>query len=67
MKEDWAEKLEQKLEGHRVTPPPGLWEGISKQMGLEAEPVGKANAAKRWYWAAVAFTGCNHTSAAHLT
>lgn len=55
MREDWAEKLKRKFEGHRKTPPPGLWEGICKEMGLEAEPVHQKPAVtKRWYWAAAA-------------
>ena len=54
MREDWAEKLRRKLEGHRKTPPPGLWEGISKEMGFEAEPVSKPAVMKRWHWAAAA-------------
>ena len=54
MREDWAEKLRRKLEGHRKTPPPGLWEGICKEMGFEAEPVSKPAVMKRLYWAAAA-------------
>ena len=54
MREDWAEKLRRKLEGHRKTPPPGLWEGISKEMGFKAEPVSKPAVMKRLYWAAAA-------------
>lgn len=37
MREDWADKLKRKLEGHSKMPPEGLWEGISKEM--EASPV----------------------------
>ena len=54
MKEDWAEKLRQKLEGHQKTPPPGLWEDICKEMGLEAEPVQRKPVIRRWYWVAAA-------------
>ena len=55
MREDWAEKLRWKLEGHRKTPPPGLWEGICKEMGFEAEPVHQKPAViKRWWTAAAA-------------
>lgn len=54
MKEDWTDRLRQRLEGHKAEPPAGLWEGISNQMGLEAKPDSKANASKRWYWAAAA-------------
>lgn len=54
MREDWAEKLRQKLEGHRKSPPPGLWEGICEQMGLTPEPVRQLHTLRRWYWAAAA-------------
>ena len=55
MKEDWAEKLKQKLEGHQKTPPAGLWEDISKEMGFEAKPVlQKPAPIRRWYWVAAA-------------
>lgn len=64
MKEDWTEKLKQKLEGHQKTPPPGLWEGISQQIGLAAPVRQKTEQnspsrslspfIKRWYWAVAA-------------
>ena len=38
MKEDWTKQMKQKLEGHKMTPPAGLWEAISNQMGLEPTP-----------------------------
>ena len=53
MKKMWEEKLRRKLEGHRKTPPEGLWEGISEQMGLTPESASKP-AAKRWLWVAAA-------------
>lgn len=39
-----------------MDPPPGLWEGICDQMGIEPEPVPakKPAATKRWWWAAAA-------------
>jgi len=49
MREDWAKKLKQKLERHRKTPPPGLWESINQEMGFESEPV-----FRRWHWATAA-------------
>lgn len=49
MKENWAEILKQKLEGHRKTPPAGLWEGISKEMGVSPAPSRRGG-----YWAAAA-------------
>jgi outer membrane biosynthesis protein TonB len=54
MKEDWTEQLKRKLEGHKMPPPEGLWEDISKQMGFSAEPVRKPTAIKRLYWVAAA-------------
>lgn len=37
-----------------MAPPAGLWEGISEQMGLTAEPVRPTAVIRRWYWAAAA-------------
>ena len=54
MKEDWTKQMKQKLEGHEMTPPAGLWEGISNQMGLEPVPAPKPAIIRRWYWAAAA-------------
>ena len=54
MKEDWIEQQRQKLEGHRKTPPAGLWEGICEQMGLTPEPVRQSLTIKRWHWVAAA-------------
>ena len=54
MKEDWTKQMKQKLEGHEVTPPAGLWEGISNQMGLESAPAHKPAITRRLYWVAAA-------------
>ena len=54
MKENWINGMKRKLEGHKMEPPTGLWEDISRQMGLSPEPVRKPAMMKRWYWAAVA-------------
>ena len=54
MKEDWTKQMKQKLEGHEVTPPAGLWEGISNQMSLESAPAPKRTITRRWYWAVAA-------------
>ena len=54
MKEDWTKQMKQKLEGHQMTPPEGLWEGISNQMGLEPGPAHKSVVIRRWIWAAAA-------------
>lgn len=56
MKENWTEKTKQKLEGHRMAPPEGLWEDISRQMAAEADPndrpASRPAVIRRWYWAA---------------
>ena len=54
MKEDWTKQMKQKLDGHKMTPPAGLWEGISNQMGLEPAPAPNPAIIRRWYWAAAA-------------
>ena len=54
MKEDWTEQLRRKLEGHKMPPPEGLWEDITKQMGFSSEPVRKPIAIRHWRWAAAA-------------
>lgn len=67
MKKDWTKQMKQKLDGHQMTPPAGLWEGISSQMQLQSEPVptpapAKTVAMRRWYWVAaaaiLAIVGC---------
>lgn len=52
MKENWTTDMKQKLEGHKMAPPAGLWEGISSEMGLQKEPVSKTVAIRRWHWVA---------------
>lgn len=52
MREEWTEKMKQKMSGHRKAAPAGLWEGISKQMEASSIPSGGGN--RRWYWAAAA-------------
>ena len=54
MKENWINGMKRKLEGHKMEPPTGLWEDISRQMGLSPEPVRQPATMKRWYWAAAA-------------
>lgn len=54
MKENWTTDMKQKLEGHKMAPPAGLWEGISSEMGLQKEPAPKAVAIKRWHWVVAA-------------
>ena len=56
MKEDWTKQMKQKLEGHHMEPPVGLWEGISREMATQSAPVvsSKTSIIRRWYWAAAA-------------
>ena len=56
MKEEWTDKLKTRLEHHEMTPPEGLWEGISEQMNLAEKPVRKSSfpLSKRWIAAAAA-------------
>ncbi|MBR1788458.1 MAG: hypothetical protein IJ762_04635 [Bacteroidaceae bacterium] len=55
MKQDWTEKMRRKLEGHEQTPPAGLWEGISEQMGLPQESLRRRSAILgRWWWGVAA-------------
>lgn len=54
MKENWTKQMKQKLEGHKMTPPAGLWEAISSEMNLEPAPAQKPVAIRRWIWAAAA-------------
>ena len=56
MKEEWTDKLKTRLEHHEMTPPEGLWEGISEQMDLAEKPVRKASfpLSKRWIATAAA-------------
>ena len=52
MREDWTDKLKRKLDGHRKTPPPDLWESINTEMGFEIESVSQKSVIKWWPWAA---------------
>ena len=54
MKENWTTDMKQKLEGHKMAPPAGLWEGISSEMGLQKEPAPKTVAIRRWHWVVAA-------------
>lgn len=54
MKEDRTEQLKRKMSGHKMPPPEGLWECITKQMGQTVEPVSKKPVIGRWWWAAAA-------------
>ena len=56
MKENWKEQMKQKLEGHKMSPPAGLWEGISLEMGLESKAATEKSTKSfvRWYWAVAA-------------
>jgi len=54
MKDDWTNQLRQKLEGHEMAPPAGLWEVISEQTGFTPAPVRPSAVVRRWYWLAAA-------------
>ena len=54
MKENWTKQMKNKLEGHQMTPPAELWEGISNQMGLESASVPPSAVIRRWHWAVAA-------------
>ena len=56
MKEEWTDKLKTRLEHHEMTPPEGLWEGISERIKLAEKPVRKASfpLSKRWIATAAA-------------
>ena len=56
MKEEWTDKLKTRLEHHEMTPPEGLWEGISEQMNLAEKPVRRSSfpLSKRWIATAAA-------------
>ena len=52
MKENWTNEMKRKLDGHKMTPPAGLWEGISNEMGLEPASAPKSAIIRKLYWAA---------------
>ena len=54
MKEEWTDKLKTRLEHHEMTPPEGLWEGISKQMNLAEKPVRRSSFPLSKQWIATA-------------
>lgn len=54
MKGNWTNSMKQKLEGHQMTPPTGLWEGISSEMGFQKESVTRTVTIKRWLGAVAA-------------
>jgi len=54
MKQDWTEQMRKKLEGHEQTPPVGLWESVSEQMGLAPTPVRRKVIQFRWWWGVAA-------------
>ena len=50
MKENWTTDMKHKLEGHKMAPPAGLWEGINSEMGLQENPVSKTVTIRLWHW-----------------
>ena len=56
MKEDWTEQMKRKLEGHKMSPPAGLWDSISQQLDKSSglKPLSRLTGTARRYWAAAA-------------
>lgn len=54
MKENWTTDMKQKLEGHKMSPPAGLWENIASEMGFQNNSAAKTVAIKRWVLGAAA-------------
>ena len=54
MKKDWTDILKKQLEGHEMTPPTGLWEGIDKQMGVAFPSTEHRKSIAWWKLSAVA-------------
>lgn len=54
MKNDWTDILKKQLEGHEMTPPTGLWEGIDKQMGVAFPSTEHRKSIAWWKLSAVA-------------
>lgn len=57
MKESWEEQIRQRLEGHEMAPPEGLWEDVCKELGMTPVPVlmpSTRSSYKRWYYIAAA-------------
>ena len=52
MMENWTDQMKQKLEGHKMAPPAGLWEGISGELGLQNSS--RQRLLARWYGAVAA-------------
>lgn len=54
MKEDWIKKMSQKLEGHQMDPPSGLWDNIARQMDISSTSVRKPIVLRLRYWISAA-------------
>lgn len=56
MKEDWTKQLRRKLEGHEMSPPDGLWDGICEQMDkpFGLKPLSRSTGTAQRWWAAAA-------------
>ena len=52
MKENWTDEIRHKLEGHEMSPPDGLWEGICEEMGFEQKATRRTIVNRRWWWVA---------------
>lgn len=54
MKEDWIKKMSQKLEGHQMDPPSGLWDNIARQIDISSTSVRKPIVLRLRYWISAA-------------
>lgn len=54
MGKDWNDILRQKMEGHRKSPPDGLWEGIREQMDVTPMAKSRPSINRRWYYGVAA-------------
>lgn len=54
MGKDWNDILRQKMEGHRKSPPDGLWESIREQMDVTPMAKSRPSIHRRWYYGVAA-------------
>lgn len=54
MGKDWNDILRQKMEGHRQSPPDGLWEDIREQMDVTPMVKPRPSIKRRWYYGVAA-------------
>lgn len=54
MNNDWTDTLKKQFDGHEMTPPTGLWEGISEQMEISQSTTEHRKSIAWWKWVSVA-------------